>query len=50
MSTVGSELKKREGDTDEDLVRLGGLAAVVLSGALAVDLLSHHLTINMFWV
>jgi hypothetical protein len=50
LSNVGSELKNRDGDTDADLVRLGGLAAVVLSGALAVDLLSHHLTINMFWV
>jgi hypothetical protein len=50
LSNVGSDLKNTDGDVDADLVRLGGLTAVVLSGALAVDLLSHHLTINMFWV
>jgi hypothetical protein len=50
LSNVGSELKNSDGEVDADLVRLGGLTAVVLSGALAVDLLSHHLTINMFWV
>jgi hypothetical protein len=50
LSNVGADLKNTDGDVDADLVRLGGLTAVVLSGALAVDLLSHHLTINMFWV
>jgi hypothetical protein len=50
LSNVGADLKNSDGEVDADLIRLGGLTAVVLSGALAVDLLSHHLTINMFWV
>lgn len=35
---------------DSDLIRLGGLTAILLGGALAVETLSHHLTINVFWV
>lgn len=48
LSNVNAELK--EANVDADLVRLGGLTAIVLGSALAVDMLSHHLTVNVFWV
>lgn len=35
---------------DPELVQLGGLTAVVLTGAWAMQTLSHHLTVNIFWV
>eukprot|EP00522_Entomoneis_paludosa_P016155 CAMPEP_0172464736 /NCGR_PEP_ID=MMETSP1065-20121228/51420_1 /TAXON_ID=265537 /ORGANISM="Amphiprora paludosa, Strain CCMP125" /LENGTH=342 /DNA_ID=CAMNT_0013221071 /DNA_START=69 /DNA_END=1097 /DNA_ORIENTATION=+ len=35
---------------DPDLVNLAGLTAVVLAGAAAMGSLSHHLTVNVFWV
>jgi hypothetical protein len=37
-------------DADTMLVRLGVVTAVVLGGATAVSMLSHHLTVNVFWV
>lgn len=49
---VGSNLPVPATDEDPDtmLLRLGFLTATVLGGAAAVDLLSHHLTVNVFWV
>lgn len=35
---------------DPDLLQLGGLTALVIGGALAMESLSHHLTVNVFWV
>jgi len=32
------------------LLKLGGLTSIVLAGATAVNLLQHHLTVNVFWV
>jgi hypothetical protein len=32
------------------LVQIVGLTTLVLGSALAVNLLSHHLTVNVFWV
>lgn len=32
------------------LAKLGALTAVILSGAWAMETLSHHLTVNVFWV
>lgn len=37
-------------DTDGLLVRLGASTGILLAGATAVNLLSHHLTVNVFWV
>jgi hypothetical protein len=51
LSNVQSDLTAaNDGDVDKDLIRLGGITALVLGGALAVDLLSHHLTISVFMV
>ena len=35
---------------DPELINLAALTAVVLVGAAAVQTLSHHLTVNIFWV
>mmetsp|Transcript_10684 Transcript_10684/g.16367 ORF Transcript_10684/g.16367 Transcript_10684/m.16367 type:complete len:265 (-) Transcript_10684:1739-2533(-) len=35
---------------DDMLIKLGGLTGVVLAGATALGMLSHHLTVNVFWV
>lgn len=35
---------------DDMLVRLGASTAILLAGATAVNLLSHHMTVNVFWV
>jgi len=32
------------------LANLGTTTAIVLGGAMAFNLLSHHLTVNVFWV
>lgn len=41
-----SELPK----VDDDLLTLTGWTAVVVAGATLVGALSHHLTVNVFWV
>lgn len=38
------------GGIDPELLQLGGLTAIVMGGALAMESLSHHLTVNVFWV
>lgn len=35
---------------DAMLARLGGSTAILLAGATAVNMLSHHMTVNVFWV
>lgn len=35
---------------NSNLIQLGGLTGVLLVGATAVGMLSHHLTVNVFWV
>lgn len=35
---------------DADVLNLGALTAALVGGALAFESLSHHLTINVFWV
>lgn len=37
-------------DGDGMLVRLGALSGILLAGATAFNMLSHHLTVNVFWV
>lgn len=38
------------GDDDGNLLRLGALSGFFLAGATAINMLSHHLTVNVFWV
>lgn len=38
------------GPLDRELVQLGALTGVLLLGASAFETLSHHLTVNVFWV
>lgn len=37
-------------DSDGMLMRLGASTGILLAGATAVSMLSHHLTVNVFWV
>ena len=37
-------------ETNRDIVYLGGATAMLLASASAVGMLSHHLTVNFFWV
>lgn len=37
-------------DGDGMLLRLGAMSGVMLAGATAINMLSHHLTVNVFWV
>ena len=37
-------------ETTNMLVNLGATTAILLGGATAVNMLSHHLTVNVFWV
>ncbi len=41
---------EKVGPIDRDLVQLGALTGILLVGASAFETLSHHLTVNVFWV
>ena len=49
MAETGSGLLT-DAEANRDLVYLGGATAMLLAGASAVGALSHHLTVNVFWV
>lgn len=51
-ATAGAGLAKTaaSGDGDDMLMKLGGSTAILLAGATAMSMLSHHLTVNVFWV
>ena len=54
MVAAMSNSRKGSGFTEEDpnamLVRLGASTGLLLAGATAVNMLSHHMTVNVFWV
>lgn len=55
VATTAASVAGRGGGVVDDngdaiLVRLGGVTAALLAGATAVNMLSHHLTVNVFWV
>ena len=45
-----SQLLLSDDESNRDLVYLGGATALLLASATAVGALSHHLTVNVFWV
>ena len=49
---VASSIALSVGDqeTTNMLVNLGATTAILLGGATAVNMLAHHLTVNVFWV
>lgn len=49
MAATGSGLLS-DTEANKDLVYLGGATAMLLASATAVGMLSHHLTVNVFWV
>ena len=50
IQSVASDVELSDVVENDELVKLGALTAVLLSGAWAVETLSHHLTVNVFWV
>ena len=50
LQTVQSTASDTIEDADGLLVRLGATTGILLAGATAINLLSHHLTVNVFWV
>jgi hypothetical protein len=37
-------------DADGLLIRLGATTGILLAGAAAINMISHHMTVNVFWV
>ena len=54
MAAAMSQRVSAGSSTEEDpnimLVRLGASTGLLLAGATAMSMLSHHLTVNVFWV
>jgi hypothetical protein len=50
VQNAGSLQSMTVEDGDGMLMRLGASTAILLAGATAVSMLSHHLTMNIFWV
>jgi hypothetical protein len=50
LRTAASTTESASLPEDAMLVRLGASTGILLAGATAINLLSHHLTVNMFWV
>jgi hypothetical protein len=50
LDTKQTDTGTIDGMIDTDLLNLGGLTALVIGGAMAMESLSHHLTVNVFWV
>jgi hypothetical protein len=50
MSRAPKDLVVSDVVPDAELVRLGALTATIIAGAAAFESLSHHLTVNVFWV
>jgi hypothetical protein len=50
VNDVRSMVPQTVEGADGMLLRLGASTAVLLAGATAVSMLSHHMTVNVFWV
>ena len=50
LTSAANDVPLSEVVENDELVKLAGLTAVVISGAWAMETLSHHLTVNVFWV
>lgn len=49
-ATTGSLGLLSDKEANQDMIYLGGATALLLTAATAVGMLSHHLTVNVFWV
>jgi hypothetical protein len=49
-STIMASTSSSQKEEDVMLVRLVALTGTLMVGATAVSMLSHHLTVNVFWV
>ena len=50
VNNVSSMVPQTTEEADGMLLRLGASTAVLLAGATAINMLSHHMTVNVFWV
>jgi hypothetical protein len=50
LKTVQTAVPENLEDADGMLVRLGASTGILLAGATALSMLSHHMTVNVFWV
>ena len=50
LDTTAEALGGSEVQGDDLLIRLGATTGIVLVGAMALNILSHHMTVNVFWV
>lgn len=50
LQTIKSAAPDTVEDADGMLLRLGASTGILLAGATAINMLSHHLTVNVFWV
>ena len=50
IAKVALETSKEAVPDNDMLVRLGASTAILLAGSTAINMLSHHLTLNIFWV
>jgi len=53
MAAAMSQRRSTANDEEDPnimLVRLGASTGLLLAGATAMSMLSHHLTVNVFWV
>ena len=50
IQSAASDIQLADVVGNQELVKLGALTAIVISGAWAMEALSHHLTVNVFWV
>ena len=49
-SVSSGSLRRMDPETSQMLLNVGGATVMLLAGATAVNMLSHHLTVNVFWV
>jgi hypothetical protein len=47
---IGLNVVDENNSTRDLLINLGATTAILLGGATAINMLSHHLTVNVFWV
>jgi hypothetical protein len=51
LTKMANQRDNQDGSpVDTELINLGALTAIIIGGAMAAQSLSHHLTINVFWV
>lgn len=50
FGSISSSIPTMDESQNAMFLRLGGMSTILLGGAIAMNMLSHHLTVNIFWV